>query len=178
MKKANRGLLKKTGCVHSACHRLSPQHKPPTSGLNFDISLDIRKGGVFEKPELLYGLLLSNLTRIQKSHDNGSEATESAPITQTRVYKLISIGNSTVFTRTCPLMSISAYFWRSARTISTWPPLTAPINTVSPLWKDQKPRWRDDENKKTLFWSEDYPRVNINRFFFPEKSLGKNTISK
>lgn len=79
--KDKQGLLKKTGCVHSACLRLSPQHKPPTSGLNFDISLDIRKGGVFEKPELLYGLLLSNLPRIQKSHDNGSETTESAPIT-------------------------------------------------------------------------------------------------
>lgn len=48
---------------------------------------------------------------------------------------------------TCPLISISAYLFSRARTISTWPPLTAPISIVSPLWKHEKNNTQEKQNE-------------------------------
>lgn len=47
---------------------------------------------------------------------------------------------------TWPLASISAYLFNRARTISTWPPLTAPISIVSPLCKRET---RENQTEKS-----------------------------
>lgn len=86
-----------------------------------------------------HALMSSNMTSIEKFCNNGSETSYRHPLNTLRStssypektqkndivisqHVQVTVGkddSSTGVTHTCPLMSISAYFWRSARTIST-----------------------------------------------------------